>query len=121
MRKENLEKRRFIPRKTYSDSFKRMVVSEYEKGILNKDRIQEKYGIGGNSRVLSWCRKFGKLHYPIKGEIGRPMKGPQKQRIKELEKQLSDAKLKVLAYKKLISITEQEENISILKKGTAGR
>jgi transposase-like protein len=121
MNKERGEERRFIPRKKYSDSFKRMVVSEYEKGILNKDRIQEKYGIGGNSRVLDWCRKFGKLHYPIKGEIGRPMKDPQKQRIKELEKQLADAKLKVLAYEKLIAVTEQEENIVILKKGAAER
>ena len=49
------------------------------------------------------------------------MKDPQKQRIKELEKQLADAKLKVLAYEKLITITEQEEGINILKKGAAGR
>lgn len=47
------------------------------------------------------------------------MKDPQKQRIKELEKQLEDAKLKVLAYEKLISITEKEEGISILKKDAA--
>jgi transposase-like protein len=118
---KKVEIRRTVPRKTYSDSFKRMVVKEYERGLLNKDRIEEKYGIGGNSRVLSWCRKFGKLHYPEKGQIGRPMKDPQKQRIKELEKQLAEAKLKVLAYEKLIAITEEEEKIVILKKGAAGR
>ena len=44
------------------------------------------------------------------------MKDPQKQRIKELEKQLEDARLKVLAYEKLISVTEKEEGIRILKK-----
>jgi transposase len=109
------------PQKRYSDSFKRMVVAEYERGHLNKDRIQEKYGIGGNSRVLTWCRKFGKLHYPEKGRIGRPMKDPQKHRMKELEKQLADTNLKVLAYDKLIAITEQKEGISILKKGVAER
>ena len=43
------------------------------------------------------------------------MKDPQKQRIKKLEKQLADEKLKVLAYKKLIAMTEKEENIIILK------
>lgn len=59
---------------------------------------------------------YGKLHYPKLSAIGRPMKDPQKQRIKELEKQLEDARLKVLAYEKLISITEKEEGISILKK-----
>lgn len=103
----------------YSEAFKRAVVREYEKGILNKDQIQAKYGIGGNSRVLEWCRKYGKLHYPKFSAIGRPMKDPQKQRIKELEKQLEDARLKVLAYEKLISITEKEEGISILKKDVA--
>ncbi|WP_143874461.1 IS3 family transposase [Nostoc linckia] len=105
------------PAVKYSEAFKRAVVKDYEKGILNKDQIQAKYGIGGNSRVLEWCRKYGKLHYPKPSSIGRPMKDPQKQRIKELEKQLEDARLKVLAYEKLISITEKEEGISILKKG----
>jgi transposase-like protein len=109
-----------IPAKTYSDAFKRKVVAEYERGILNKDELQRKYGIGGNSRVLEWCRRFGKLHYPEEGiTTGRPMKDPQKQRIKELEKQLEVAKLKVLAYEKLIEIAEREEGISILKKDAA--
>ena len=109
-----------IPEKRYSDAFKKMVVQEYEKGIMNKDELQRKYGIGGNSRILTWCRKFGKLHYPKKGTItGRPMKDPQKQRIKELEKQLAEEKLKVIAYEKLIEIAEREEGISIIKKDAA--
>src|SRR6187402_473093 len=107
------------PTPKYSEAFKRAVVADYEKGILNKDQIQVKYSIGGNSRVLEWCRKYGKLHYPEPSGVGRPMKDPQKQRIKELEKQLQEAKWKVLAYEKLISITEKEEGISILKKGAA--
>jgi hypothetical protein len=53
---------------------------------------------------LGWCRKYGKLHYPKKDSIGRPMKDSQKQRIKKLEKQLESANLKILAYEKLISI-----------------
>jgi hypothetical protein len=47
------------------------------------------------------------------------MKDPQKQRIKELEKQLAEEKLKVIAYEKLIEIAEREEGISILKKDAA--
>ena len=104
----------------YSEAFKRSVVAEYERGLLNKDQIQAKYGIKGNSRVLEWCRRYGKLHYPKAG-LGRPMKDPQKQRIKDLEKQLADAKLKLVAYEKLIEIAEQEEGISILKKDEAKR
>jgi len=47
------------------------------------------------------------------------MKDPQKQRIKELEKQLAEEKLKVIAFQKLIEIAEREEGISILKKDAA--
>jgi len=117
MENKIIRRRISSPRRQYSESFKRMVVAEFERGPLNKDQLQEKYGIGGNSRILVWCRRYGKLHYPEKGIInGRPMKDPQKQRIKELEQQLKMEKLKVLAYQKLIEITEQEEGISILKK-----
>jgi transposase len=107
------------PQLKYSEAFRRSVVAEYERGLLNKDQIQAKYGIQGNSRVLEWCRRYGKLHYPKAGVLGRPMKDPQKQRIKDLEKQLADAKLKLVAYEKLIEIAEQEEGISILKKDEA--
>ena len=105
--------------KKYSEVFKRMVVQEFERGPLNKDQLQVKYGIGGNTRIFEWCKKYGKLHYPDKGSIGAPMKDPQKRRIKDLEKELADAKLKLLAYEKLISIAEKEEGISILKKAEA--
>jgi transposase len=119
MKKQRQDKILESPAVKYSEAFKRAVVAEYERGILNKDQIQIKYCIGGNSRVLEWCRKYGKLHYPKLSAVGRPMKDPQKQRIKELEKQLVDARLKVLAYEKLISIAEKEEGISILKKDAA--
>ena len=109
-----------FPSKRYSEQFKKSVVREYEKGFLNKDQLQQKYSIGGNSEILSWCRKYGKFVYPEKGIItGRPMKDPQKQRIKELEKALEEARLKVLAYETLISIAEEAEGIVILKKDEA--
>jgi len=117
MGNEQIRENKTPPGYQYSEAFKRMVVKEFERGVLNKDQLQVKYGIGGNSRVLEWCRKYGRLHYPSKGtNTGRPMKDPQKQRIKELEQQLREEKLKVLAYQKLIAIAEQEEGISILKK-----
>lgn len=105
--------------KSYSLAFKKMVVAEFENGPLNKDQLQVKYGIGGNTRIFEWCKKYGKLHYPGKGNTGAPMKDPQKRRIKDLEKELADAKLKLLAYEQLIAIAEQEEGISILKKDEA--
>lgn len=68
---------------------------------------------------MEWCRIYGKLPYStpeLAPNNERPMKDPQKQRIKDLENQLKIEKLKVLAYEKLISIAEQEEGITILKK-----
>lgn len=119
MEKYEIDVKVIAPPTQYSEAFKRAVVAEFEKGILNKDQIRSKYGIRGKSIVLEWCRKYGKLPYVKSSNIGRPMKDPQKQRIKELEKQLEDARLKVLAYEKLISIAEKEEGISILKKDAA--
>jgi transposase-like protein len=119
MEKETLISKNGFPPARFSVAFKKKVVAEFERGFLNKDQLQVKYGLRGNSTVLKWCRKYGKLHYPEKGELGRPMKDPQKQRIKDLEKQLAEAKLQIEAYQKLIEISEAEEKISILKKDVA--
>lgn len=119
MEKETIKSKNEFPLARFSQAFKKKVVAEFERGFLNKDQLQVKYGIRGNSTVLKWCRKYGKLHYAQKGELGRPMKDPQKQRIKDLEKQLADAKLQIEAYQKLIEISEAEEKVSILKKDVA--
>jgi len=109
-----------FPGKSYSESFKKAVVEEYEKGILSKEQVRLKYGIGGHGCVVRWCRKYGKLHYPEKGiRIGCYMKDPQLRRIQKLEEALAAERLKVQAFRKLIEITEREEGISILKKDEA--
>jgi transposase-like protein len=109
-----------VPANFYSENFKRMVVREFELGRLNKKELGRKYGIPGHATILKWCRKYGKLHYaPESTIIGRPMKDPQKQRIKALEKELENERLKVIALKKLIEIAEREDGISISKKDVA--
>jgi len=47
------------------------------------------------------------------------MKDLQKRRIKELEKELENERLKVIAYEKLIEIAEREDGVSISKKDVA--
>jgi len=96
------------PQKIFSEVFKKQVVREFEEGLLNKDQLQRKYSLGGNSTVLKWCRKYGKFAYPQKKSCGRPMKDPQKQRIKELEAKLKAAEQKLKVYDKLIEITNRE-------------
>jgi len=104
----------------YSETFKRQIVREFEKGGLNKDQLQAKYGIKGNSRLLEWCRKYGKFAYNTPSTNGRPMKDPQKQRIRELEKKLKAAELKLKVYDKLIEVTNRELDADIVKKIEAG-
>ena len=104
------------PQPRFTEVFKKQVVREFERGLLNKDQIQRKYGLGGNSTVLKWCRKYGKFAYPKQAATGRPMKDPQKQRIRELEKKLKAAEEKLKVYDKLIEITNRELDEDIVKK-----
>ena len=105
-----------VPFKSYSAVFKKQVVREFEKGGVSKDQLQKKYGLNGKSQLLSWCRKYGKFAYPTNLTTGRPMKDPQKQRIKELEKKLKAAELKLKVYDKLIEVTNRELDADIIKK-----
>jgi transposase len=112
----SIKLRKGPPSRTYTEVFKKQVVREFESGLMNKDQLKRKYGIGGNSRILIWCRKYGKFAYYTPNQNERPMKDPQKQRIKELEKKLKAAELKLKAYDKLIEITNRELDQDIVKK-----
>ncbi len=100
---------------TYSQAFKLQVVREYERGNHTKDSLMSKYQIGGHSTVLQWCRKYGKLYYSKKTLPGRPLKDPQKQRIKELEYELKQAREKILVYEKLLEVNKRETGIDVRK------
>lgn len=99
----------------YSHAFKLQVVREYERGNHTKDSLMSKYQIGGHSTVLQWCRKYGKLYYSKTTLPGRPMKDLQKQRIKDLEHELKQAREKILVYEKLIEVTKRETGIDVRK------
>jgi transposase-like protein len=107
--------------KRYSVAFKKKVVQELDKGLLNMVELRAKYGIGGKSSIAKWSKKYGNLRFNEKAQVGRPMKDKLKQRIKELERQLADEKFKVLAYETLIEIVKEEDGIDLLKKDAAKR
>lgn len=113
--KRDLKKKQDPPR-IYSENFKRLVVEEYERGFLNKDQLQRKYNILGNDTIARWLRKYGNFTYPKHLTKGRPMKDPDKQRIKELEEALRQSQLDIELMKKFIAIAERELNIKIVKK-----
>jgi transposase len=108
--------RRPSPCQKFSEAFKKEVVREFERGGVSKDQLMEKYGLKGKSQVLKWCRKYGSFAYCTPAQNGRPMKDPQKQRIKELERKLKAAEEKLMVYDKLIEVTNRELNTDIVKK-----
>lgn len=109
-------KKKIAPKRVYSENFKRLVVEEYERGFLNKDQLQRKYDIRGNGSIPGWLKKYGNFTYPKHLTTGRPMKDPDKQRIKELEQALKQSQQDVELMKKFIEIAERELNIKIVKK-----
>ena len=87
-----------LPPQTYSEVFKKQVVKEFEQGLFTKAALRRRYNIRGNGCISRWLKKYGKFTYQDKLTIGRPMKDPQSQRIKELEAQLSQKRTRVIGF-----------------------
>ncbi|WP_108721159.1 IS3-like element ISElsp1 family transposase [Elizabethkingia ursingii] len=104
------------PVQEYSEGFKRQVVSEYERGLFTKSQLQTRYNIRGNSCISSWLVKYGNFTYSKQLSKGRPMKDPQKQKIKELEAALAKKEEELKVFRKFIEIAERELKIEIGKK-----
>jgi len=107
-------------RQYYSESFKKFVVRQVESGKISKEEAKYKYQIRGNSAVLNWCRQYGKNNYYKKTRLSmskdKTAEAAYKRRIKELEKELSDAKLRVKYLECVIDVAEDEMGIEIEKK-----
>lgn len=92
-------KRKLLTQLHYSESFKKMLVEEYESGTKSLGRIQRKYYIKGHSTLSNWVKKYGVNRYlPPKIKVimdneyymkESKMKELQ-QRIIKLEKALAD-------------------------------
>lgn len=108
----------------YSLAFKLRVVEQVEQGELTYKQAQQRYGIQGRSTVLVWCRKHGLQDWTLargRRKPGAAMPNPTRkplspeQRIKELEKQLHDEKLKSALFEKVIDIMRDEHGITVKK------
>jgi transposase-like protein len=107
---------------SYSEAFKRKVVMEIENGILSKDGAKYRYGISGNSQVLDWCRKYGRLRHPqtqtrrvMVKKIHEDVRSQLERRVKELEKALQEATTKVEVYEALLEVAKEKTGIDIKK------
>ena len=121
-----------LSRRQFTETLKRQVIDYYLLHRCSKREVWEKY-IGKDEergRIVRWMRQLGY----VKSEVNRVsyLKAmslkpdhssseskdslSDNEQIEDLKKQLEEAKLKALAYSKMIEIAEQEFNISIRKK-----
>lgn len=85
----------------YTLGFKLQVVAAVERGDMTYKQAQTIYGIQGRSTVLTWLRKHGKMNWAqtprmhTMHQSTKPKESPI-QKIKRLEKELEDEKIKNL-------------------------
>ena len=114
----------------YKRSFKKKVIEEYLSTGCTKMFLLRKYNIQFKSAIQTWMRimgytdprrqsqklKFGQI---IITSLPKKKKLPAtdlEKKIRELERQLEDEKLRSEAYARIIEIAEKEYKIPIRKK-----
>lgn len=101
----------------YNLGFKLAVVEQVEKGEMTYKQAQKAYNIQGRSTVLVWLRKHGKLDWSIPNEL--PMSQSKEipaQKIKRLERELEDERLRNLILNEMVDIIEKKTGEKLRKK-----
>jgi transposase-like protein len=111
-RQEHKRKKR--SQRDYSLAFKLQVVGEIERGELNYDQADRKYGIQGNCTVSSWVKKHSTFDWKELPTMTN--KKTPEQRIKELETLLLREKEKVHVLNVAIDIADELLKTDIRKK-----
>lgn len=103
----------------YTLGFKLSVVEQIEKGEMTYKQAQKRYGIQGRSTVLVWLRKHGNLDWSKPMIHFKAMPKSEEtpaQKIKRLEKELEDERLKNLILSETIKTADQKYGTSLRKK-----
>lgn len=109
----------------YTLAFKLSVVEQVEHGELTYKEAQKRYGIQGRSTVLIWLRKHGHLDWYnlsssdlMRTEMTKKPSLPPtpEQRIKALESELKDTKLKAQLFETMLEIIKTEYGVKLPKK-----
>ena len=100
----------------YREEFQHEVCLEYLTGRFTKAELQNKYGIRGKSRLVTWLKKFG---YIAQNSL-KPMSNNKTQltiskQKRDKKNELEEAQLKAEIYSKMIEIAEQQYKIKIRK------
>jgi len=117
-------------KKTYEDAFKRKVIEEYLLKRCTKTSLLIKYNIRFTGAIQTWMKQLGytesggpaRLNFGritqqalLKNKKNESSENLQK-RVRELEQQLEDEKLRSEAYARMIEKAEKELKVSIRKK-----
>jgi len=109
----------------YTLAFKLAVVDEVEQGTLTYKEAQYKYGIQGRSTVLTWLRKHGRMDWSslsssdIKRDgtmTERKLPMTPEQKIKALEMELKDTRLKAELFEAMLEVIRTEYGVQLPKK-----
>ena len=121
----NRNERKKRTQRDYNLAFKLAVIDQVEKGDMTYKQAQSIYGIQGKSTVLVWLRKHGSLDWR-KPKVHSMRNSPKAkeapaQKIKRLEKELSDERLKNEVLNRMIDISDKEYGTAIRKKYLSGQ
>jgi transposase-like protein len=104
----------------YTLGFKLQVVDAVEKGDMTYKQAQKIYGIQGRSTVLTWLRKHGKMNWAHPVQLTMPKTPPAAetpaQKIKRLERELEDERLRNMLFNEMIDIMDAEYGAGLRKK-----
>jgi len=103
----------------YNLGFKLSVVEQVERGEMTYKQAQRKHGIQGRSTVLVWLRKYGVLDWGKREKYrvtSQKIKETPAEKIKRLEKELGDERLRNDILSKMIEISDREYGTEIKKK-----
>ena len=119
---------------SYTEVFRRVVIEDYLRSGLSKMSIQQKHGVRFKSAIVTWMRELGYsdthkkvsiLEASNQLELAKKYTSPQSdpnnaaalaKRIKELERQLEDEKIRTEMLNMIIDIAEKDYKLPIRKK-----
>jgi hypothetical protein len=120
---DNMEgfKQEKIDYSKYEISFRRWLVQEIESGRISWQQARSKFQLPYHFDILyrDWQRKYSEeiiLSLPLMSAKDRTDNKKLEERIKQLEKELELAQMKVTAYNIMIDIAEKDYKLEIRKK-----
>ena len=109
----------------YEESLKIVMARDYLTGNLSYKQVAEKYNIAGTADTVRWFVKWYKKRYgqdlaqTSSSSVRVQQKtanGQQEKNLPDLQKQLSEANLRIAALEMMIVVAEEDFGIEIRKK-----